>query len=118
MKKRLSTLLRSWASSLYPEPKPVKVDRPIEINLCEYEPKRIAIGTEIDRNVLDERLQRLISLGRGDMRDEIINSYIQDAKLWVKKCIIKTIEDSDLIKYDIDTENMTVMGELKIWVKS
>ncbi len=119
MKKQLATIFRSWADFLYSEPKhnPVEVDRPININMCEYKPQKIAIGREIDRNRVEEKLAKLSIIGRDDKREDIVSWYIEDARRWIEECIIKTIKDKGLIEYDIDRENMIVRGELKIWTK-
>lgn len=111
MKKRISIIIRSLANFLYPETN----HEPIKIDLCEYKPMKIAIGRQIDKNNVEEKLLRLKELGRDDRRDAVISWYIEDAKKWIKACIIKTIEESDVIEYSVDLENMTVDGELKIW---
>jgi len=109
MKKRLSIILRSLANYLYPE----TTRNPVKIDLCEYKPMRIAVGRQIGKNHIEERL-----LGHEDKRDAVVSWYIEDAKKWIKACIIKTIEESDVIEYNVDHENMTIDGELKIWKKN
>lgn len=113
MKKRLATILRSWADWLYPEPKQM----PIKIDLCEYEPKRLTLAKTIDNGEMYAKFLELRRMKLDNRREPLVSACIEEAKEWISSGIIKGIKEKNLIEFDIDRENMTVRGKLKIWTK-